>query len=71
MITKIFHGSSAFFSLITLIIKVALVLWIGFDILELYQTNPMYRSISKFLFYGVTIWFILTQIGFAPRIKRG
>lgn len=71
MISKLFHGSNAFIGFIFLIVKIGLVLWIGFDILDLYQTNPMYRSMVKFLFFAVSLWFLLTQIGFAPRIRRG
>ncbi len=60
-----------FLRYIVLFVKFILVLWIGFDVLELYQENPMYRSMATFLFWAVTIWFLLRQIGFNPRIRRG
>lgn len=71
MISKLFHGSNAFVGLLFMFIKISLILWVGFDILDLYQSNPMYRSMSKFLFFAVSLWFLLTQIGFSPRIRRG
>ncbi len=71
MISKLFYGTNAFIGFAFLLFKIGLILWIGFDILDLYQTNPMYRSMAKFLFFAVSIWFLLTQVGFSPRIRRG
>jgi len=70
-IVDIINSMSFFFRYIIVFGKFILILWIGFDVLELYQENPMYRSMATFLFLAVTIWFLLRQIGFNPRIRRG
>ncbi len=70
MITRLVNGSSSFIRFLIAIIKFGLVLWIGLDVIELYQTNPMYRSMSKFLLYAVSVWFLLSQFGFTSRLKR-
>lgn len=70
-IAELFNSISFFFRYFFVFAKLLIVLWIGFDVIELYQENPIYRSMSVFLFWAVTIWFLLRQVGFNPRIRRG
>lgn len=70
-IMELIYSISFFLRYFFVVAKFLIVLWIGFDVLELYQENPMYRNLSVFLFWAVTIWFLLRQVGFNPRIRRG
>jgi len=70
-VAELFSSFSFFFRYFFVFAKLLIALWIGFDVIELYQENPMYRTMSVFLFWAVTIWFLLRQLGFNPRIRRG
>ena len=70
-IAELFNSISFFLRYFFIFGKFLIVLCIGFDVIELYQEIRMYCSMSVFLFWAVTIWFLLRQVGFNPRIRRG